>query len=550
MGPAYGKAVLMDLRLRCKGALFLFMAFILMLYISACSEEGKSEQKQQNNDKDTSMYVAAIEDEPDTVDFQCTTIYYTIATNVFDRLVETEADESGDIKIVPSLAESWEVSPDRRTYTFSNGSPLTAADVQYTLMRLLTYPESCNQSVAEIIEGAQELEEGKAEDLTGFNMDSDYDFSITLSEPFEAFLASLSVPQASILDAETTSGLDGIFGKDAASTIGTGPYILTGWEPGKGMTLKANKKCWSGAPNNEGLNLYFMEDPEDEISLYENGGLDVLDLDEVGNSAEFFIHGDIYQDKLYSVNRLGIEYIALNESKKPLDNMKVRKALQLALNRETLLDAVYSGRGAVENGIFPHGLYGFDPDLPEIPYDPERAKSLLTEAGLADGFDLTVSVKSSSTMWESTLMKLAAEMWEEIGVKVEIEMLEESEFMSRRKAGDLMCYTALWTADYNDPENFINTFYGSTRNTTYRSLCYPRENIMKRVRDALKITDPKTRIEEYHMLQKIIVQDDAAWIPLFSREWLYITSDRVDGIYASWNGSVKNNYRKISIKKE
>lgn len=504
------------------------------------------------------MYVAAIEDEPDTIDFQSTTIYYTIATNVFDRLVETEEGAAGTAEIVPSLAESWDVSEDGLTYTFhlkdgvrfSNGSPLTSSDVLYTFKRLLTYPKSCNQSIAEVIKGAKRLERGRTSDLEGFRIHGDLDFSITLEEPFGAFLASLSVPGASIMDEETTSKADNLFGTDAEHTIGTGPYILTSWVPGKGMTLKANKDCWSGAPNNAGLDLIFTAGPEEARGLFENGKLDLLDLDESGADAEYFIHGDSYQNDLYSVNRLGIEYIALNESKPPLDNVNVRKALQLALNRGVLLDAVYSGRGQVENGIFPHGLYGFDPDLPEIPYDLDGAKALMSQAGLADGFDLTVSIKSSSTQYESTLMKLAAEMWKDIGVNTKIEVLDETDFMKRRKSGDLMCYTALWTADYDDPENFISTFFGSRENTTYRSLCYPREDIMKRVRGALKILDPDRRIREYWDLEKIIVHDDAAWIPLFSREWLYVTSDRVDGIHASWNGSVKNCYREISMKSE
>ena len=526
-----------------------------MLCFAACSQEGDV-NTEQNDTYDTSRYISAIEDEPDTVDFQSTTIFYTIATNVFDRLVETETDENGDAQIVPSLAESWDISPDGLTYTFhlrddvkfSNGSPLTASDVQYSFKRLLTYPESCNQSIVRIIKGADRLESGKTDELEGFIVLGDYDFLITLEEPFGAFLASLSVPGASIMDEETTSKVNDTFGKDAESTIGTGPYILTKWEPASGMTLKANKDCWSGAPENEGLDLRFMEDPEDEIALFEDGGLDVLALEEIGNSAEFFIHGDMYKDRLWYVNRLGIEYIALNESIEPLDDVRVRKALQLALNREALLEAVYSGRGQVENGIFPHGLYGFDPDLPEIPYDSEKARSLLAEAGYPEGFDLTISMKSSSSQWEGTLMKLAASMWEEIGVNAKIKMLEESDFMSLRKTGKLECYTALWTADYNDPENFINTFFGDEQSTTYRSLCYPRKKIMKRVQGALKILDQEKRLKEYWDLEKIIVQDDAAWVPLFSRQWLYVTSDRIDGIHATWNGSVKNNYRQISLK--
>ena len=413
----------------------------------------------------------------------------------------------------------------------------------YTLTRLLTHPDSCNRDIADPILGTEQLEKGETDQLAGFKPLSDLDFTITLKQPFEAFLACMSMPGASILDEETTVAAGDRFGLDPACTIGTGPFILWQWEPGKGMTFRANPDCWAGPPRCEGVNLLFMTEPEDVRTLFEKGEMDILDLDEVGNAAEFYIHGDIYQERLHGVQRIGITYIALNESIAPLNDARVRKALQLALNRTMLLDAVYSGRGVLENGIFPHGLYGYNPDLPEIPCDPHAATALLGQAGYGEGFDLTVSVKSSSTQWEMILMQMAADMWKKIGVRVRIEVLDEAEFMRRRKSGGLSCYTALWTADYNDPDNFIYTFFGSAENGRFRSLCYPNEEIMERVRRARTISDAEKRVAEYRELEKIIVQDDAAWIPLFSRIHYYVQSERMEGFCTSWNGSVKNNFR-------
>lgn len=550
-----------------KKAGLLLAAVLTAVSVSACAEAGKEStlQPEKNEAENTSSeeesavldYLVSIEDEPDTVDFQCTSVHYTIAQNVFDRLVEMEKDDEGGVKILPSLARSWDISQDRRCYTFhlrgdvafSNGEALTSSDVRYSLERLLSHPDSCNQDIAEMIEGAVDLENGEADSLKGFEILNDLDFSITLTQPFEAFLACLSMPGASIMDEQTTREAGERFGKEPAWTVGTGPFILEKWEPSKGMRLLANKNCWSGKPSCEGLELLFMTESEEARQMFENGELDVLDLDELGDLAEFFIHGDIYQGNLREVQPIGITYIALNESVGPLADKRVRKALQLSLNREALLDAAYSGRGSVENGIFPHGLYGYDPDLPEIPCDPDAAKKLLEEAGYPDGFDLTVSVKSSSTQWELSLMTLASYMWEKVGVRAKIELLDENEFMRLRKSGSLSCYTATWTADYNDPDNFIYTFFGNKANTSFRSLCYPREEIMKRVRDARTIADPGARLKEYRELEKIIVQEDAAWIPLFSRLRYYVVSNRTEGFKASWNGSVKNNYRHMSVGK-
>ena len=232
---------------------------------------------------------------------------------------------------------------------------------------------------------------------------------------------------------------------------------------------------------------------------------------------------------------------------KPLDDVRVRKAMQLSLDRSMLLSAIYGGRGSIENGIFPHGLYGYNPDLPEIAYDTEQAKKLLADAGYKDGIDLTVSVNSASTRWELSVLQMAASMWEDAGIRVTINVIDESDFLSRRKSGQLECYTAQWMADFNDPDNFIYTFFGNEHNTTFRSLCYPNKDIMERISLARTISDPKERISEYQDLERIIVQEDAAWIPLYSRMRYYVTSERLNGIQASWNGSVKNKYREMSI---
>lgn len=514
-----------------------------------------TEEAQVSSEPDVSKFLVAVEDEPDTVDFQCTSIHYTIAQNVFNRLVEMENDANGDMEIRPSLAESWEISEDGKDYTFhlrdgvtfSNGEALTSSDVQYTFERLLTHPDSCNQDIVDIVAGASALQNGEADKLEGFRVIDDLDFVITLEQPFEAFLACLSMPGASILDKETTTEAGERFGKDPEWTIGTGSFVLWQWTPKEGMLLTANKNCWQGAPKCEGLYLRFVNDAREIRRMFENGEIDVLDLDELGNAAEFFLHGSEYQDRIFSVPRIGITYIALNESIKPLNDVRVRKAMQLSLDRAMLLAAVYGGRGNVENGIFPQGLYGHNPDLPEISYDPQEAKKLLTEAGYRNGFDLTVSVNSASTRWELSVLQMAASMWEEVGIRATINVIDESDFMSGRKSGELACYTAQWMADFNDPDNFIYTFFGNSHNTTYRSLCYPREGIMNRIQQARTISDPKARISEYQDLERIIVQEDAAWIPLYSRMRYYVTSERLEGIQASWNGSVKNKYREMSI---
>jgi ABC-type transport system substrate-binding protein len=145
------------------------------------------------------------------------------------------------------------------------------------------------------------------------------------------------------------------------------------------------------------------------------------------------------------------------------------------------------------------------------------------------------------------MVKMIADMWKDIGVRTDIEVIDESEFMSLRKQGKIACDQATWIADYNDPDNFIYTFFGNKANTVSRSLCYPDEDVMKRVRKARTILNSEDRIKEYRKLEKLIVQDDCAWVPLFSQTRYYVTSERLNGFRVAWTGRYFSNYREMSV---
>lgn len=119
--------------------------------------------------------------------------------------------------------------------------------------------------------------------------------------------------------------------------------------------MKANPKCWSGPPKCDGLSMHFYAENSPLRQMFLNGELDILDLDKLGIDAEYFLRGDIYRKNVIRGHRVGISYIALNQSLPPLQDVRVRKALQLALDRKTLMQTAISNRGILENGIFPGG---------------------------------------------------------------------------------------------------------------------------------------------------------------------------------------------------
>lgn len=504
---------------------------------------------------DTTNYLKIQDDNPDTVDPQATTEYYTVAMNIFDRLVEVKANGDGTSEIVPSLAKSWEISDDGLTYTFtlnegvkfSNGADLTSSDVLYTIKRMLTYEKAVNDDIYDMIQGASDVAEGKTEELAGFKIIDDYNFSLTLEEPYGAFLACLTTPGASIFDEETTEQAGDQFGIDPAVTIGTGPFTFAAWEFNSELVLSANKDYWDGAPACEGLVLKVIPDEATARMMFENGELDILDMDNNASQLEYFLNNDAYQDQIVSGPRVGVYYICLNEKFTELSDARVRKALQYSIDRQAILDSLYAGEGQLENGIFPHGLIGYNADLPEIPYDVEQAKELLAEAGYPDGFEMELCYSSDAGQTTKDMLEIISAYWAEIGVTAKVTEVDEGSFYDMRAAGEIEAYTSNWSADFNDPDNFVYSFFGNEGNIERRGFGYSNTEAIARVAAARAIVDEDERIAEYQDLEKLIIQEDAAWVPLFSKEHLFVVNPAVSGFQVSWNGWSGNYYRNVSV---
>jgi ABC-type transport system substrate-binding protein len=485
----------------------------------------------------------ATNDEPNHNDPQKTTEYYCINFQVFDRLIEAVTAGPGKSELVPGLADSWEVSDDGLTYTFNlhrgvkfhNGTEFTAKDVKYTFERML-WPETeaVNQDFINPIKGADEVIEGKTRDLSGVEIVDDYTIKVTLKTPFAPFIASLASPSVGILNMEATEAAGTDFGLVPEKTIGTGAYIFEKWVLNDELLVRRNDNYWRGAPELGGISWKIVNDADTMRLMFESGELDVFDTDAAFSQISYFANSPKYANNLVIGDRVGLYYYILNHKIKPFDDVRVRKALQMAVDRKGILDALHDGRGAVVNGVFPPGLVGYNPDLPEIPYDPEAAKALLAEAGYPDGFEMTVTQIASQpdTLARNELFQA---MMAQIGVKVTIDQMDEAAWYAVAADGDLPSYSSSWSADYNDPDNFIYTYFAPS-NTVRRSINFSDESLAQRVVAARAITNPDARIKEYQDLEKAIIQDEAAWIPLFNRQHIFVTGDRVEGFKVSWNG--------------
>lgn len=516
--------------------------------------ENESTAEVKGVDVDTTGYlVAALNADIQTADVQKTSKDYEVPFNIFDRLVDVEVGTDGNSKIVPSLAESWDISDDGLEYTFHlrqgvkfhNGNDFTAEDVAYTFHRMLTVEGGVNTEFIDQIKGADELLAGETDTLEGVEVVDDYTIKVTLKEPFAGFLASISSPGVSIYDGEATEAAGDQFGMDPAVTVGTGPFEFSSWSFNNQLVLTRNEDYWKGASGLPGVVIKIIPDTETQSMMFESGELDILDLDYAADSVDRFT--ETYPDQIVQGPRVGIVYFTMNFNKEPFQDVRVRKAVQMSIDRQAILDALYGGRGQVEQGIFPHGLIGFNPDQEEIKYDPEAAKALLAEAGYADGFDMEIAADSSASDTMTMALEIVSDQLAEVGIRAEIKNYDESTWLETRKSGELGSFISTWSADYNDPDNFIYTFFGNEEKTRIRSINYPDTEVMERVAKARTVVNEDERLAEYKALEEKIIHEDAAWVPMFSRLHLFAVSKRVQGFAPLWSGLSDQLFYNISL---
>ena len=488
-----------------------------------------------------------------TADVQKTSKDYTLPQNIYDRLLEIEVDDAGVSKIVPSLAEDWDISADGLEYTFhlrqdvkfQNGNDFTAEDVVYTFHRLLTVENGVNTELLDQVKGAAEVIEGSADTLEGVEMVDDYTVKITLKEPFAAFLSCLTAPGLSIYDSEATEAAGDQFGMDPAVTVGTGPFRFAGWTFNDQLVLVKNEDYWKGAPELPGVVIKIIPDTETQTMMFESGELDLLDLDFVTDAADRFL--ETYPEQIVQGPRVGITYFTMNFNIEPFQDLKVRQAVQMAIDRQAILDALYGGRGQVEHGIYPYGLIGFNEGQTKISYDPEKAKALLAEAGYPDGFTMELAADASASDTVTMALEIIKEQLAAVGINAEIKNYDESTWLETRKAGELGSFMSTWTADFNDPENFIYTFFGNEEKTRIRSINYPDTAVMDRVGAARGIVNEDERLAEYQALEEKLIHEDAAWVPMYSRTHLWAVSKRVQNFKPVWSGVSDRMYYGVSL---
>jgi ABC-type transport system substrate-binding protein len=358
-----------------------------------------------------------------------------------------------DAKVLPGLATRWDVSSDGSVYTFhlrrgvnfTDGTPFVARQVLSSWQRVLDpkvkggrgwplYP----------IKGAKEFADGKTTTIDGLAAPNDSTVVVTLKEPFAIFPKLLAMPVASIAPEKMSAN----FGENP---VGTGPWKLVEWKHDDYLLFAPNKSYWGGAPKADSLKARIIAEPSTAVAEFESGNVDVLQIPQ-GDIRSW--EEDTERKKLLaSTPSLELVYVAINTTRGPLKDVRVRQALNHAIDRRVLVRNLIAGRGELASGVIPPELPGGDKTRIGYQFDTLHAKQLLREAGYPNGIDVE--------LWTSTnpiYVRIAETLQGYLalsGIRVKIVQRESAAAREAARKGQTDLFVKDWYADYPDAENFL-----------------------------------------------------------------------------------------------
>ncbi len=437
-----------------------------------------------------------------------------------------------EMETVPDIAASWDISEDHTVYTFNlrddvffhNGKGVTAHDVKYSWERACT--PATGSPVAQTylgdIAGAAEMLAGKAGSLGGVLVLDDYKLQVTIDAPKSYFLSKLTYPTTFVVDEESVKkGADWWY-----SPNGTGPFKLSSWVSGNSLVLERNARyhgqvaslekveygLWSGVP----------------MIMYETGEIDVAGvsvnyIDRVNDPAGPF------WGQLQVTPELSFSYLGFNAAAEPFDDVHVRRAFTMALDKERIIDVTY--RNLVENarGILPPGLPGYNEEVKGLSYNPEGAleELALSRYGSAEALpDITLTTSGYGGNI-SGFLSAAVIMWREnLGVEVSIRVLEPQFYLYNLKAEKDQMYELAWIADYPHPQNFLDVLFRSGGENNFGE--YSNARVDELLDAGARAPDEETGYALYHQVEQILV-DEAAVLPLWFGQNYTLVKNHVKG---------------------
>ena len=520
----------------------LLLAFGMLFLVAACSgSSGSSETTPSTGDSpeptasssapaaaDTTDSAEPLEGgrfvrlyvDPPTLDPHLTTDATSaqVIVEIFGGLVTIDRN----LDVVPDLAESWDISADGRVYTFRirpdavfhDGKPVTAEDVRWSLERVtdpLTEAPNVDQYLGDIV-GVDAKLAGDVLEISGVQVINGRTIEITIDASKSFFLAKMTYPTAFVLDRENIEANPKNWFR---KPNGTGPFKMTEYKVGETLILSRHDAYHLGSAKvaevemilSGGTSMLMYENDEIDIA-----GVGLADLDRLLEPSH-----NLNAELTRAAPSFSVQYIGLNVNEPPLDDVKVRQALNLAIDKREIATIVLGDQVVPAKGILPPGFPGFSESVSGYKFDPIKAKQLLLESKYGNDLDnlppITITTPGSFGANVSLDMEVVLAMWEKnLGITTEFQQTEFATFLKDLNKRRFQMFDIGWIADYPDPENFLDILFYSDSSNNHTNYNNPEVDAL--LEKARVETDETLRFSIYNEVEQTIL-DDAPWIPLW-----------------------------------
>ncbi len=470
---------------------------------------------------------------------------YIVEWPLFDSLLELDPS----LNVRPLLAESWEVSKDGLTYTFKlkkgvkwhDGKPFTARDVAFTFYSVLdpkvTTP---HRAYFDALVGFPELtakdNPKRPEELAvrPIEVVDDHTVRFRLRYPSGSFLAVLVNPRAGIVPEHLLKGVDLNTADFNRKPVGTGPFKFVEWRRGERLVMEANEQYHGGRP---ALNrLIFRIIPDAVVLLQElkAGGVDFIENPPLTEVARLKQTAGL---KVLVADNTSYTYVGWRQDLAPFNDLRVRRALNHAVDVPSIVREVLQGYAAISTGQFPPASWAFDPGVKPYAYDPNRAKALLAEAGFKPGpdgilvkdgkrFSFSIRHDQANQSVKDTAV-IVQEYLKRVGVEATLEALDWPTFVKKLFASDFEGIVVGWT-NHHDPDPFAYTIWHSSqwKGRNFAHYKNPRvDELLEQARRTAVVAERKRAYAEFSR----VLMEDAPYVFLYFQQQVYVTRQGYEG---------------------
>ncbi|MDP9892027.1 dipeptide transport system substrate-binding protein [Variovorax boronicumulans] len=453
---------------------------------------------------------------------------FDVTTQVYNTIVEFER---GGTKVMPGLAEKWDISPDGTVYTFhlrkgvkwhttsKSFKPtrdFNADDFIFMLERQWKESDPFFKVTSQNHSYFNDM--GMPKLLKSVDRIDDFTVKITLNQAEAPFLANLAMQYAGIQSKEYAIAMlkAGTPEKVDQDPIGTGPFYLVQYQKDAVIRFKAFPQYWGGKAKIDDLVFAITPDASVRWAKLQKGECHVMaypnpaDLDAIRKDPNV---------QLMEQPGLNVGYLSYNTTKKPFDDVRVRKAINMAINKKAIIDGVYLSTGVAAKNPIPPTMWSYNDAVKDDPYDPEAAKKLLAQAGFPDGFTTDLWAMPVQRPYNPNAKRIAELMQADlakINVKAEIKSFEWGEYRKRLQAGEHQMGMLGWTGDNGDPDNFLYTLLGcasakSASGSNISKFCYqPYEDLVVKAKTVTKQADR----DALYKKAQVIFKEQAPWFTI------------------------------------